>query len=150
MPSHLSPEERVLNADQGLPVLWPTLDTLCPSFQLTRKTSSLKCHDQTLPLTILLDTRVCFVDQEMIKLGIETGPLDFPIKAKALKGCISDFFSRNINYYIHLIFPPDQLAARLISRPSKKRISIGSLHSKITQKNQPSLTPYRAHAHKCY
>ena len=33
----------------------------------------------------------------------------------------SAILGRNINYPIHLIFPHDPLAARLISRPSKKR-----------------------------
>ena len=44
-------------------------------------------------------------------------------KRCTIKGCISD--SRNINEPIHLISPPDPLAARLLSRTSKKRVSVG-------------------------
>ena len=35
-----------------------------------------------------------------------------------IKACISDFLDQNINYYIHLIFPHDMLAACLINRLS--------------------------------
>ena len=57
--------------------------------------------------------------QLTIRLGMELCRMT---PSNSVKGCIS----RNINYYIHLIFH-DQLAARLISRPSKKCVSVGSL-----------------------
>ena len=46
---------------------------------------------------------------------------------------VSAILGRNINDYIHLIFPHDPLAARLI-----KRISVGSLCSEITHNNKRS------------
>ena len=39
---------------------------------------------------------------------------------------VSAILGRNINDHIHLIFPRDPLAARLISRPSKNGVSVGS------------------------
>ena len=40
---------------------------------------------------------------------------------------VSVILGRNINDLIHLIFPPDPLAARPIRRTSKKHVSVGSL-----------------------
>ena len=39
---------------------------------------------------------------------------------------VSAIIDRNINDHIHLIFPHDPLAARTISRPSKKCVSVDS------------------------
>ena len=43
---------------------------------------------------------------------------------------------RNIDYHIHLIFPHDPRAARPLSRPSKKTVSVGSLCSEIAHKKK--------------
>ena len=49
---------------------------------------------------------------------------------------VSAILGRNKNDHIHLIFPHHPLAARPISRPSKKRVSVGSLCSYIVHKNK--------------
>ena len=38
---------------------------------------------------------------------------------------VSAILGRNINYPVHLICPPDPLAARPVSRTSKKHVSVG-------------------------
>ena len=48
----------------------------------------------------------------------------------------SVILGRSINDHIHLIFPHDPLAVGLISRPSKIRVSVGSLCSEIVTKNK--------------
>ena len=49
----------------------------------------------------------------------------------------------NINDHVHLIFPPDPLAARPVSRSSKKRVSVGNLCSEMTHNNKWYYQPLR-------
>ena len=58
---------------------------------------------------------------------------------KVIKTCLKvvpAILGQNINDHVHLIFPHDPLAARPISRPSKRRFSVGSLFSEIAHKNE--------------
>ena len=50
---------------------------------------------------------------------------------------------RNINDHIYLIFPHDPLAACPISRPSKKRVSVGSVCFEIVHKNKRYCQPLK-------
>ena len=57
-------------------------------------------------------------------------------KSQGALKVVSVIQGRNINDHIHLIFPPDRLAALHRSRPSKKHVSVGSLCSGIAHKNK--------------
>ena len=55
-----------------------------------------------------------------------------------------------INDHIHLIFPNDPLAARPISRLSKKRVSVGSLGSEICTQKQMGTTTTQNQNKQCF
>jgi hypothetical protein len=64
---------------------------------------------------------------------------DLSVVLEGLK-VVSAISGPNINDHIHLIFPNDLLAARPISRLSKKRFSVGSLGSEICTQRQMGTT----------